>query len=663
MVSGGEEVGNNEHQTGFGKDHYMTAYQLQDIVSPIHNAVPPRELEYLAFTGQYEQVHAILHRIPPGERAKYANKYVLSQAIWGGIQKLRKLLGVHAESAAENEKVFIDETLHLFIADCKRSGIYPRELFQSILYWSDELVKLSLADEALFYIEEARALGINKFPDLQTMLVSRMAQIFSDRGQLPRAFAVLENLARRPFLLTDRNQIPEILFKLGQLALQNEDVQYYKYLMLWGLRHFYTDLDNRRRFVEQLGRTYRRSYRLFFDATVRVSDKILFFVHWFYYKMPDFRRLRLGFISQAMRLGILGYVYMLNYFRGSELFHSGAASIKSAPRPSSNGNGTLHGKAAHASPRQRRHILITRAMGGIGDLLMMTPGIHALKQKYPGQEIHLALPKRYFSVFQGNPDVILIDIENDAFDFTAYRKWFNLTDCPAARVESRTAPRVKKNRIEIFARSLGIRGLRWRFMNRRPRYFLSEEDKEFREKFWREKGLAGKTVIGVQLHADEVYRDYPHVEHLVRRLAQRYTVLVFDGKPINGCDFANVIKIDSLGIRQAFALASRCHAIIAPDSAFVHLAAALEVPCVALFGPIDGRVRTKDYPKCIYLDARATLNCVACWRNETVPCKLTNMRTSICMAHIPVARILEAIETQLQTNLQERHTHYLLAVP
>lgn len=628
----------------------MNAYPLPNIVQSIHGAVQPRELEYIAFTGQYEQVHAILHRIPPGERTKYADKYVLSQAIWGGIQKLRKLLGVHAEAAAENEKAFIDETLKLFIADCKSSGIYPRELFQSILYWSDELVKLSLADEALLYIEEARAMGVNKFPDLQTMLLSRMAQIFSDNGQLPRAFAVLEDLARRPFLLTDRNQIPEILFKLGQLALQNEDVHYYKRLMLWGLRHFYTDIDNRRRFVEQLGKTYRRSYRLFFDATVRVSDKILFFVHWFYYKMPDFRRLRLGFLNKAMKLGILGYVYGLNYFRGSELFHSGVASIKGAPRPSPNGNGTPHGKAEHASPRQRRHLLITRAMGGIGDLLMMTPGIHALKQKYPGQEIHLALPKRYFGVFQGNPDVILVDIENGAFDFTAYRKWFNLTDCPAARVESRTAPRVKKTRIEIFARSLGVRGLRFRSMNRRPCYFLSEKDKEFREKFWKENGLAGKQVIGVQLHADEVYRDYPHAEQLVRKLSQHYIVLVFDAKPIRGCDFENVIKIDSLGIRQAFALASRCNAMVAPDSAFVHLAAAFNIPCVALFGPIDGKARTKDYPRCTYLDARANLNCVACWRNETLPCKLTNMRTSICMAHIPVARVLEALEKQLQEN-------------
>jgi ADP-heptose:LPS heptosyltransferase len=286
-------------------------------------------------------------------------------------------------------------------------------------------------------------------------------------------------------------------------------------------------------------------------------------------------------------------------------------------------------------------------MGGIGDLLTMTPGIHALRKKYPGKEIHFAIPKRYFSVFANNPDVKLIDIEKDDFDYRDYQKWFNLTDCPAARVESLTAPRVKRSRVDIFARALGIRGMRFRRMDRRPRYFLAEEEKAFRESFWWEHGLIGQPVVGVQLHADETYRDYPYMEQLVEKISRRYKVLVFDAKPIEGYDFENVIKVDSYSIRQAFALAGGCDMIIAPDSAFLHLSAAFNIPCVGLFGPIDGRVRTKDYPLCEYLDARGSLNCVACWRNETIPCKLTNMRTSVCMGHIPVARILKAVNRTL----------------
>ncbi|NIR63837.1 MAG: hypothetical protein GWN00_02390, partial [Aliifodinibius sp.] len=168
-------------------------------------------------------------------------------------------------------------------------------------------------------------------------------------------------------------------------------------------------------------------------------------------------------------MGILGYVYCLNYLLGYERMILHIPSKKSfVPLPIT-GNHAYYPNFPKLLIKKRRNILITRAMGGIGDLLTMTPGIHALKQKYPAERIYLAIPKIYFPVFEHNPDMILIDIEKEPLNYTAYRKWYNFTDCPAARTEALSAPRVKKNRIDIFARALGIKGIRlWR-MNRRPR--------------------------------------------------------------------------------------------------------------------------------------------------------------------------------------------------
>jgi ADP-heptose:LPS heptosyltransferase len=101
-------------------------------------------------------------------------------------------------------------------------------------------------------------------------------------------------------------------------------------------------------------------------------------------------------------------------------------------------------------------------------------------------------------------------------------------------------------------------------------------------------------------------------------------------------------------MRKAFALAAACDAIVAPDSSFVHLAAALDVPCVALYGPVDGAVRTKSYPRCVYLDVRKKLGCVPCWRNDKIPCKLTNLRTSACLADIAVHDIVTTLDKILQ---------------
>jgi ADP-heptose:LPS heptosyltransferase len=275
---------------------------------------------------------------------------------------------------------------------------------------------------------------------------------------------------------------------------------------------------------------------------------------------------------------------------------------------------------------------------------MMTPGIHALRRRYPDEEIHLALPKRFFPLFLGNSDVTLLDIESNGLDHASYRKWYNLTDCPAARAESRTAPRVRRSRQDIFASALGIGPMRRRSMDRRPRYFVTEDEAAFQTAFWKAHGLEGKTVVGVQLRSDEVYRDYPHMRQLVQAISQDKHVMVFDAEEIQGLNGANIVKIGGLGIRQAFALLSGCDAVVAPDSAFVHLAGAFDLPCVALYGPIDGRVRTKHYPRCKFLDVRNTLGCLPCWRNDRIPCKLTNMRTSICMADISIQRVLGALD-------------------
>jgi ADP-heptose:LPS heptosyltransferase len=82
---------------------------------------------------------------------------------------------------------------------------------------------------------------------------------------------------------------------------------------------------------------------------------------------------------------------------------------------------------------------------------------------------------------------------------------------------------------------------------------------------------------------------------------------------------------------------------VAPDSAFFHLAGALDLPCVGLFGPTDGRVRGQDYPRARILDARRTLRCVPCWRNETTSCGLTNLRPSACLGEIAPDDVVRAV--------------------
>jgi len=171
---------------------------------------------------------------------------------------------------------------------------------------------------------------------------------------------------------------------------------------------------------------------------------------------------------------------------------------------------------------------------------------------------------------------------------------------------------------------------------------------EFRERFFEEHSLRGRTAIGVQLRPDETYRDYPHAGALVRDLARDHAVLVFDERAVEGLDVENVIPVVGMPLRRAFAVASGCRVLVAPDSAFLHLSAAFGIPCVGLFGPTDGRVRSADYPLARALDARHELPCVPCWRNEEVLCALTGRRRSVCLGEITVPRVCTAVEAALR---------------
>lgn len=607
-----------------------------------------RQLYLMAYSGQYELVHSKFFGLPVDERELYNDKEILSQVIWGCLQRINQFKNVVNYKSVNEETERLNQVLFQFVSYCRNKKSFPRELFQAILYVSEELIAQQKLEDAAKYLELAVELGINKYPNLRIDAINKLSEIFSKKGSTSEAAAELIKLANFPYLLTDRNQIPEVYYRLSKNSLKSGRIKEYKRFLFIGLKYFYTNEDERRRIFNQLKLTYKNSFLLLLNSEVSFTTKLVYFAHWVHFNLPDFGKIKLGFINKLSRKVLLAFIYFYNY-----LFNAGNPHF--IKRDEQNDFPVLVGSDKNKTDvskaiKKSKAVLITRAMGGIGDLLMTTPGLHALKKKHPRKELHLAIPKRYFPLFYENRDVKLIDIESDFFSQFNYSKWYNFTDCPAARGESRKAPKVKKGRIELFARALGVRGLRLKLINKMPRYFLTDDEKEFAKIFWQELGLLGNKVIGIQLKADESYRNYPLMEQLVEKISQKYKVLLFDGEKIDGFDFENVIKIDSFSLRKAFALAHKCDVIVAPDSSFVHFAAAFNKPTVAIYGPIDGKVRTKDYPNCTYVDSRKSLGCLPCWRNENIPCKLTGMRASACLEGIPVTNIVEEIEKKLKEN-------------
>jgi len=580
------------------------------------------ELEYLAFHGHEKEVCANYITIPETERHNYDNHYILYGVIRGGID----ILNAVGKLEPKNEKLYfnlVEVCVHRHIEFAKQTESFSRELFQSILIWVDYLNGGGFFQKVEVLIRNIEDLDIRKYPDLYVRATLHKAYLFNSQGKKKQGLEILSYLSQRPYLLVERNMWPTFFKEAAFSSLENGVISDYKIYIFHGLSLFFVDEEKRLFFIQQIIYMHRNIFQVLVSKEVAFLDKLNFVFHLpLYIILRTFLR-KIPSFTSISKYFALSYLYLYNYF------------IK-------NKNYLIEGDINISEKiSDKQGILITRAMGGIGDLLMMTPGFYALKQKYPKRAIYLAIPKRYFSIFSGNSDVKLVDIENDVFTPKDFYRWFNFTDCPAARVESRTVPNVKQNRIDIFARALGLGWYQVLRMKKQPRYFLSQEEIEFREKFWKDNELDNKKVIGVHLSCADTYRNYPYMPELVKALNEKFQVLLFDGKQIHGYYFDNVIKIDSFSLRNAFALATYCNVIIAPDSSFVHFAGSFDIPCIALFGPTDGKLRTKDYKNCHVLTVKEKLNCVPCWRNENIPCKLTGGKGSVCMEGIYSEEIVD----------------------
>jgi ADP-heptose:LPS heptosyltransferase len=411
--------------------------------------------------------------------------------------------------------------------------------------------------------------------------------------------------------------VAALLDLLGTVSLETRRAPLFKRLLAERLRLFHTNAEERRAVVDLMRRAHRGPLRLLSSRELSTADRLLWLALW-------------SCLGAARRVGWRPAARLL------EKAAAGSAYVRQyGLRSRATGGSTGAGLAIDAT-------LVTRAMGGFGDVLMMTPGLHALKAMRPGRPVILAIPRRFFPLFDGNDDVQLMDIDGD-LDPASYGEWFNLTDCPAARVESRTAPGVTANRIELFARGLGITGSRLKTMDRRPRYTVSDPELEWRDQFFADHELRGTLVVGLQPRTDEAYRGVPHMRQIGEALAQHARVLVFGCVTPPDAGHPGVIQVTGLDLRQSFALASGCDVLVAPDSVFFHLAGALGLPCVGLFGPTDGRVRGRDYPRARILDARRTLSCIPCWRSEAIPCGLTGLRPSACLGEIDPAEVVRAV--------------------
>jgi ADP-heptose:LPS heptosyltransferase len=287
-------------------------------------------------------------------------------------------------------------------------------------------------------------------------------------------------------------------------------------------------------------------------------------------------------------------------------------------------------------------ILVTRAMGGLGDIIMMTPGLKALAKRI-GRPVHFATKRQFFPLLENNPDVRLIDVD-EIIEVHGYRRWVNLSLCPAGRYESRRVPKVKKGRVELFARAMGIRKRSLDQSGSKPVFHLSGEQLRQRE-LYRAQFRAGMLpVIAVQPFSRDSYKNCPGLLDAVTELAEKARIVLLHTSPVPVPAHPNIIQLHGRPMRDTFAAIAACDYFVSVDSGFFHVAAALEIPSAGIFGPTDARIVSRHHPCAVLIEAPDGFVCSPCWRNEDLPCKLTGGQISVCLSSISAGEILAGIE-------------------
>jgi ADP-heptose:LPS heptosyltransferase len=270
-----------------------------------------------------------------------------------------------------------------------------------------------------------------------------------------------------------------------------------------------------------------------------------------------------------------------------------------------------------------KKVMVMRA-GGIGDILFLTPAMAAFKRRNPQAELFFASMAHCPLLLYNNPALT---------GFLPY-------PCPLEQVPEHVvcvesmiefSPQGKlMHAVDLFATGFG---LELGPDEKKMLMYLSEEETDSAKKFLPPPGK-GKYRFGIQVVANLPVRTYPHMARVAKSLMkQGHQVIAFGAPgqpPIQGAINTHG-QTPPLNIRQSASLVSVCDCIIAPDSAITHIAGALDVPCVAVYGSFPSLLRTAYQPKTIAIQGEG--KCAPCMhhgRMSNFPLNCPSQQEGMC---------------------------------
>ena len=351
-------------------------------------------------------------------------------------------------------------------------------------------------------------------------------------------------------------------------------------------------------------------------------------------------------------------------------------------------------REAVLEPSALRRILLVTATG-LGDTLLATPAIQAVREGFPEARIAVLASRAARAVLWNHPGVDEIIAHPGRVDlfylFQLPRLLRRLrkgrfqavvilhgTDPDSALLaylsgaphrigwaESRLAflhtlpvktrvPGV--HTVDIHLRKLEPLGIH---AARKPlRLYLSPEEEDWAARFLADHGLADGEPIGVHPFGSKRNKWWParRVVDFCRRILRerKGSVILFGGtreadaaREVSRAVPGIVNVAGKIGVRASAALMARCGLVVSTDSGPMHMAQALGIPTIALFGPDDPSVTGPLREP--YRVIQKPLPCVPC-RSKTCH------QGTECMHEITAEDVWAALEDMLSPPRSSRGT-------
>ena len=281
--------------------------------------------------------------------------------------------------------------------------------------------------------------------------------------------------------------------------------------------------------------------------------------------------------------------------------------------------------ADYKIPEDAEHIVFYRHELGLGDIVTTLATVQDIAIQNPYIYISYYTDYPLSTLLENHPDIDEIKGIDDEIPIGSYLVKFG-NPCPASRYESRTVPNVAKNRIELFKMSVNLSG-----SDTLPKLYLSSDEVIWGNQF------VGANMIGLVARSSANWRNYPYNSLLCEKL-EKYGIVMIDDTP------SDVRKNTSgLSIRETMSVVNAVKLVITPDTGWMHVAGALGINFISLFGSIDPIFRAAPYPTGTWLTGNCPYNRQPCWYDICVP----NNEIPPCMS-IEVDDIVKEVKKQLR---------------